>query len=215
MHKHVVKHMKKILLSTIIGILFCSCSSSKQATKYFNENNIEISKPKFNKLRLNTKLLAVHNDSLNKTTLMSRETRGKLSNHESFYYLIEKELKLNIERTKPIVIIYYFNKDPYNSGGGFIDKQWIKNWKNKLEIGLNQIAGIKPIYLYKNFQGLKKHEGIIPWKKDPKNEIGQLFFKHEYPWLSFVVISKHGRYIGGFGEFPIEYIWKSTQIMNQ
>jgi len=207
--------MKKILLLIIIGILFHSCSSSKQVTKYFNKNNIEISKTEFNKLRLNRNLVAIHNDSLNKTTLVNIKIRGKLSNPKSLYYLIEKELKINIERTKPIVIIYYFNKDLYNSGGGFIEKQWIKNWRNKLEIGLYQIAGIKPIYLYENFQGLKKHEGIIPWKKDPKNEIGQLFFKHKYPWLSFVVISKHGIYRGGFGEFPIDYIWKTTQIMNQ
>jgi hypothetical protein len=91
----------------------------------------------------------------------------------------------------------------------------MNKWKNDLENGLNQIGGIKPIYLYKNFNGLKKHEGIIPWQKDPENQVAELFFKHKYPWLSFVVISENGDYISRFGEFTLDYVWEATQLMNQ
>ena len=207
--------MKKILLSTLIATVFYSCSSSKESRKYFSENNIEISKSVFDKSRFDKNLIAVKDDSLNREILTKRELRGKMNDLESFYNLLETDLNYKIDKTKPIVIIYYIDKDPYNSGGGFVDKKWIANWKNDLERGLNQIAGIKPIYLYKKFQGLKQHEGIIPWQKDPENQVGQMFFKHNYPWLSFVVISTEGNYISRFGEFTLDYVWEATQIMNE
>ncbi|WP_412985480.1 hypothetical protein [Pontimicrobium sp. IMCC45349] len=210
--------MKELLLKLIIGILFYSCSSSKvenNKTKYFNENNIEISKSEFNESRSNRKLIEVQNDSLNIKILTNREVRGKIKNKKLFDNLLNKSVNINVDSTKPTVIIYYIGKDPYNSGGGFVDRQWMKNWKNDLEKGLNQIAEIKPIYLYKNYNGLKKHEGIIPWKKDFENQISELFFKHKYPWLSFVVISKNGDYISRFGEFTLDYVWEATQLMNK
>lgn len=187
--------MKKTLLLIILGIIFYSCSSSKvenNKTKYFDESNIEISKTNFNKSRSNKKLIAVQNDSLNIKILTSREIRGRITNKESFDILLNNSINTNINSKKPIVIIYYIDKDPYNSGGGFVDDKFMKNWRSDLEKGLNEIAGIKPIYLYKSYTGLEKHEGIIPWKKDPENKVAELFFKHKYPWLSFVVISKDG-----------------------
>lgn len=194
-----------------------SCSSSRienSKTKYFNENNIEISKLQFDKSRTNKKLIAVLNDSMNKKILIQREVRGKISNKELFNNSLSKSLNINVDSKKPIVIIYYIGKDPYNSGGGFVDKQWVKKWKNDLEKGLNEIAETNPIYLYKAYDGLKKHEGIIPWKKDPENKVADLFFKHKYPWLSFVVISKSGDYISRFGEFTLDYIWEATRLMD-
>lgn len=174
-----------------------------------------ISKSAFDKSRLDNNLIAIQDDSLNRQILTRREIRGKVNNKESFDIMIEKELNFKLDKTKPTVIIYYIDKDPYNSGGGFVDKQWVKKWKKDLENGLYQIAEIKPIYLYKNFNGLKKHKGIIPWKKDPDNQVAELFFKHKYPWLSFLVISKNGDYISFFGEFTLNHLWEATKIMNQ
>lgn len=210
--------MRKLLLTLIIGILFYSCSSSKvenNKTKYFDEENIEIGKSEFNKSRSNRNLIAVQNDSLKTKSQTSREVRGKIKNKELFDIILNKSTNTNIDNTKPTVIIYYIDRDPYNSGGGFVDRQWMNNWKNELENGLNQIAGIKPIYLYKNYNGLKKHKGIIPWKKDTENQVAELFFKHKYPWLSFVVISKNGDYISRFGEFTLDYVREATQLMNE
>ena len=209
--------MRKTFLTLIIGILTYSCSSTKvksNRTKYFNENNIEVSQSEFNKSRSNRSLIAVQNDSLRTKTLTNREIRGKITNKELFDNQLNKILDTNIDNTKPIVIIYYIDKDPYNSGGGFVDRQWMKKWKKDLENGLNQIGEIKPIYLYKNYNGLKKHKGIIPWQKDVGNQVSELFFKHKYPWLSFVVISKNGEYISRFGEFTLDYVWEATQLMN-
>jgi len=210
--------MKKVLLTFIIGILIFSCSATKtgkEKTRYFDENNVEISKSEFNKSRTNRNLIRIQNDSLNTITLTKREVRGKINNKKELDDLLNRATNTNLDSTKPTVIIYYMGKDPYNSGGGFVDKQWMQNWKNDLENGLNQIAGVKPFYLYKDYNGLKKHEGIIPWNKDPENQIAELFFKHKYPWLSFVVISKNGDYISRFGEFTLDYVWEATQIMNK
>lgn len=73
----VVKHMKKILLTLTFGILIYSCSSSKIRNKYFDENNVEISKSKFYQIRSTSKLLDIPGDSANHKKLTLREKRWK------------------------------------------------------------------------------------------------------------------------------------------
>jgi len=209
--------MKKVLLITIIGILIHSCSatkSNKDTTRYFDENNVEISKSKFDSIRSTNKLLDIPGDSTNHKKLTLREKRGKITNRALLESLLEKEINHELDSTKPIVIIYYPGKDPCNSSGS-ATKESIKNWFGQLEDGINQIAQTKPIYIYKDNDGLKKYDGVLTWHKDPEGTIERLFFEHHYPCNSFVVISKNGDYISYFGEFGKEYVWEATQIMNK
>jgi len=76
---------------------------------------------------------------------------------------------------------------------------------------LYQIAEVKPIYVYKNDDGLKKYKGVVNWHKDPNGIVEKLFFKRHYPCGSFVVISKKGDFISHFGEYAKESIWEVTQ----
>lgn len=210
--------MKKYLLLFIIGILIYSCSSTKiesnNKTKYFDENNIEISKSKFNKIRSTNKLLDIPGDSVNHKKLIVREKRGKITNRALLESLIEKEINQELDSDKPIVIIYYPGKDSCNSSGSYT-KESRKVWFKQLEDGINQVAQTKPIYIYKDNDGLEKDNGILTWYKDPEGTIERLFFEYHYPCSSFVVISKNGDYISYFGEFSKEYVWEATQIMNK
>lgn len=210
--------MKKYLLLFIIGILIYSCSSTKiesnNKTKYFDENNIEISKSKFNKIRSTNKLLDIPGDSVNHKKLIVREKRGKITNRALLESLIEKEINQELDSDKPIVIIYYPGKDSCNSSGSST-KESRKIWLKQLEDGINQVAQTKPIYIYKDNDGLEKDNGILTWYKDPEGTIERLFFEYHYPCSSFVVISKNGDYISYFGEFSKEYVWEATQIMNK
>lgn len=210
--------MKKYLSLFIIGILIYSCSSTKiesnNKTKYFDENNIEISKSKFNKIRSTNKLLDIPGDSVNHKKLIVREKRGKITNRALLESLIEKEINQELDSDKPIVIIYYPGKDSCNSSGSST-KESRKIWLKQLEDGINQVAQTKPIYIYKDNDGLEKDNGILTWYKDPEGTIERLFFEYHYPCSSFVVISKNGDYISYFGEFSKEYVWEATQIMNK
>ena len=209
--------MKKALLTIIIGILFFSCSATKNGknkTKYFDENNVEISKSKFNQIRATNKLLEIPGDSINHKKLTLREKRGKINDRKSLELLLERAGNLELDSNKPIVIIYYPGKDPCNSTGSVL-KESRRNWFGQLEDGINQIAQTKPIYIYKDNAGLKKYDGVLTWHKDPEGIIERLFFEYHYPCSSFVVISKNGDYISYFGEFGKEYIWEATQIMNK
>ncbi|MGO1752335.1 MAG: hypothetical protein ACTHYV_07570, partial [Psychroflexus sp.] len=69
----------------------------------------------------------------------------------------------------------------------------------------------------KNNKGLKKHERVFKWTKDPEGIFEKTFFKHYYPpCSSYVVISKNGEYISYLGEFAKEHVWESTEeIMSQ
>lgn len=209
--------MKKILQITIIGIFIYSCSvtkTGKETTRYFDENNVEISKSKFNRIRSTNKLLDIPGDSINHKKLTLREKRGKINDRKSLELLLEKATDRELDSDKPIVIIYYPGKDRCNSSGT-TNTEWIKNWYGQLEDGLNQVAEVKPLYIFKDNDGLEKYNGILNWKKDPEKTIERLFFEYHYPCSSFVVISKNGDYISYFGEFGKEYVWEATQIMNK
>ena len=209
--------MKKILLTFIIGILIYSCSATKTAkdkTRYFDENNVEISKSKFNRIRSTNKLLDITGDSVNHKKLTLREKRGKINDRKSLELLLEKATDRELDSDKPIVIIYYPGKDRCNSSGT-TNTEWIKSWYGQLEDGLNQVAQVKPLYIFKDNDGLEKYNGILNWKKDPEKTIERLFFEYHYPCSSFVVISKNGDYISYFGEFGKEYVWEATQLMNK
>lgn len=209
--------MKKILLTLTFAILIYSCSATKivnNKTKYFDENNVEISKSKFDRIRSTNKLLDIPGDSTNHKKLILREKRGEINERRSLELLLENAANREIDSKKPIVIIYYPGKDSCNSSGT-TNKEWIQSWYRQLEDGLNQVAEIKPLYIYKDNDGLRKYDGILDWNKDPEGTVERLFFEHHYPCISFVVISKDGNYISYFGEFGKEYVWEATQLMNK
>tara|TARA_Y100000815_G_scaffold200959_1_gene184565 strand:- start:970 stop:1227 length:258 start_codon:yes stop_codon:yes gene_type:complete len=79
----------------------------------------------------------------------------------------------------------------------------------------DQLAQTKPIYIYKENTALQNYWDIVNWHKDPGHIIEKLFFKNDYPCQSFVVISKSGKYISYFGEFPKEFVWEATERMNK
>lgn len=211
------KIIRKILLIFIIGIIIFSCSTAKNEkdkTRYFDENNVEISKTKFNQIRSTNKFLEIPGDSINHKKLTLREKRGKINDRKSLELLLKENTNIQLDSYKPIVIIYYPGKDRCNASGT-TDKEWIKSWYVQLEDGLNQIAQIKPLYIFKDNDGLEKYNGILRWHKDPDRTIERLFFEYHYPCSSFVVISKNGDYISYFGEFGKEYVWEATQAMNK
>ena len=128
--------------------------------------------------------------------------------------LLEKEINQKLDSNKPIVIVYYPGKDRCNSSG-LATTESRKIWYKQLEDGIYEIAQTKPIYIYKDNDGLKKYDGVMNWHKDPEGTIERMFFEYHYPCSSFVVISKDGNYISYFGEFGKDYVWEATQLMNK
>lgn len=214
--------MKKNIITIIIGLIICACSVTKisndetedDGIRYFDEKNVEISKSEFKKIRFKKGLIDIIGDSINHKKLTFREKHGEITSRALLEKLIEIQISQEIDSTKPIVIIYYPGKDPCNSSGS-ATKESRKLWFTTLEEGIYNIAQNKPIYIFKDNEGLEKYEGILKWHKDPEQTIERLFFEHHYPCMSFVVISKDGKYISFFGEFSKEYVWKATEMMNQ
>jgi len=204
--------MKRILLPLIFGILISSCSSTKtrkDTTRYFNENNVEISQLKFNQIRSTPEFLAIAGDSAHHKKLVVREKRGKITDRAFLESLLEKETNQEIDSNQPLVIIYYPGKDRCNSSSS-ATKESKRIWFKKLEEGVRQIAPTKPIYIYKDRKGLEIYHGVLTWHKDPEGTVESLFFPDHYACSSFVVISKSGEYISHFGEFVKESLWKAT-----
>ncbi|TQD37652.1 hypothetical protein [Haloflavibacter putidus] len=209
--------MKKSLLIAILGILISSCATTNNYDnhlQYFDENNQEISKAKFQRKRETRKFLAIPGDSVNQKKLTVREKRGKITNRTNLEALLEKEIGRGIAANKPIIIVYYPGKDRCNSSGS-ATKESRKKWFGELEEGTEQLVNTTPIYIYKDSEGLGKYDGVLTWHKDPQGMVENLFFEHHYPCNSFVVISKNGDYISYFGEFSKAYLWEAAEIMGR
>ena len=81
--RQVVNSQKEILFISIIGIMMCSGSPYKTGItrlRYFDENNIEISKSKFNQIRSTNLLLDIQGDSAHHKRLILREEHEKITN---------------------------------------------------------------------------------------------------------------------------------------
>jgi len=206
--------MKNFLLFTLSVCLF-SCTSSKTSnTRYFDQYNVEINRAKFNKSLSDNQFLDLPGDYENSRKLIPREKRGRINDRNQFEATLEANLGVELAAEKPIVVIYHPGKDDCNSSSNR-SAAFIKTWYGELEDGLNQIADIDPLYIYKESSGLEKYDGIIEWNEDPEGIIERLFFKMHYPCKSFVVVSKQGDYISYFGEFSKEYVWEAAELMEE
>ncbi|MCC7027751.1 MAG: hypothetical protein IT265_12390 [Saprospiraceae bacterium] len=204
------------VISIVIGILafiwFLPDSIIAQKIKYFDEENIEISKKQYNH-KLNSKnYLEIPGDSIYCIKLIARAQSGQIENIELLYHTLEVELKQKLDYTKPLIIIYYPGKDACNSNGSQ-NVDYFEKWYEELESGVFQITQTKPIYNYKKADGIEKYGKHLVWYKDPLNIIEKTFFKYSYPCNSFVVISQQGQLESYFGEFPKEYVWKACQLL--
>ena len=204
------------VISIVIGILafiwFLPDSIIAQKIKYFDEENIEISKKQYNH-KLNSKnYLEIPGDSIHCIKLIARAQSGQIENIALLYHTLEVELKQKLDYTKPLIIIYYPGKDACNSNGSQ-NIEYFEKWYEELESGVFQITQTKPIYNYKKDDAIEKYGKHMVWYKDPLNIIEKTFFKYSYPCNSFVVISQQGQFESYFGEFPKEYVWKACQFL--
>ena len=209
--------MKNILITLILGIVMPSCSTPKTVevkTRYFDENNLEITEAKFNQIRSTHKFLEIPGDSIHHKKLTQRGQRGQIDNRPALELALEQATQTSIEADKPIVILYYPGDDPCYSSSS-LNIKLIKTWHDELQKGVYEMVKVKPIYIYKNDKGLKKILKLVDGKKDPNGIIEKLFFKYHYPCISFVVISKDGQFVSYFGEFGKEYVWGALKLLNE
>lgn len=209
--------MNKILLTLIFGLSICIHSSLKaqnDTIKYFDENNLEISKLQFEQIRSTNLFLEIPGDSIHHKKLTLREKYGEISNFPTFKSIIEKQINQDLDSNKPLIIIYHPGNDICNTSGSATKQSLIK-WYKELDDGINKIVETKPIYMYKINEGLEKYDGILTWHEDPEHIVERLFFQYHYPCKSFVVISKEGNYISYFGEFSKEYVWETIRLMTK
>ena len=210
--------MKKTLQIFCLTILISNFSNSQNQKiknddiKYFDENYIPISKTEFENKKWKNSLLSIEGDSINHKMLSIRWNQGTLENKKILDSLLTSATNKKIDSSKTIVIIYYPGKDPCNSSGS-ATKGYRKAWFKKLEKKLYKITQTKPIYIYKDKDGIEKYDGIMTWYEDPNKTIESLFFKYHYPCNSFVVISEKGGFISYFGEFSKEYVWKAAKML--
>ena len=207
--------MKNIAFSLTLTIAFFlthDIHAQKKNNYYFNVNNQPVSKGKFNRSKDYRKVIDVkymQQDSIIHK-LVSREESGNIQKNdmELLRNYLKRCTNKNISPNEIIVIEYYPGISPGHSTAlGYTDKFFIKSNHQMLSNGLKELGNPTLIYLYKDFAGLEKQKGIVPWHQDIDNGIEELFFNYHYRNGSFVVINTDGNYYAFFGEHSYEQIF--------
>lgn len=211
--------MKNILIFFILLISFNTYSQKKaeQVNKYFDKDYNQINEKKFEKIKNENRLLrSIQGNSINHKILSNRENFATLQNKHILDSLLTSATNKKVDSSKTMVIIFYPGKTPCNSSGT-VTKGNRKAWHRKLERKIFKITQTKPIYIYKDKEGIEKYDGIMTWYKDPNKTIQKLFFNSNsrYQCGSFVVISKKGEFISHFNEYPRYYVWKAAEILTK
>ena len=220
--------MKKLVFFTLSLLLLASCKSNQngssettqvayQKSRLYDQENNRISQSKFyNQLLKNQDLswAYVSNKTKFDKRLVPGQKHGEISNKATIIKQLNNTLNIDIASDKPVVIIYYPGKDPCNSGGALTKGIRLKEQQD-FEKKLFKLAQIKPIYLYKNTEGLADTNDITKWHQDPDGLIESLFFEFHYPCSSYLVISKDGEFSSKFGEFNYSEVLATTKRLNQ
>lgn len=206
--------MQKLIFLLFLSWFCFSCGSSdiknESSTTYYDENNKEISAQKFNKLLNQYKAFEIPAESSLERKLISRNQQGKTDQRKNLDNLLEKTHQISIDAEKPLIIIYHPGADECNQGG-IATAASKKKWFDEMEEKIQKFVKVKPIYLYKTTDGLQDRDLVVDWLKDPNHEVENLFFKHHYPYSSYVIIDKNGNYRSYFGEFSKEEIIKDVK----
>lgn len=181
-------------------------------TIHYDHHQIEVSKQKFNRLYRSKRKTHTYGDSATVRRLVTRATTGQLENRDGFLQHLAEGLGRPVPDDRPTVIIFYPGFDECN-GTGTSDRYRIKQWHDELENGLQEIAGIQPLYLYKDNYGLRKYYNIINWLEDPDHLVEQQFFRYHYPCRSVVVIGTDGKYQSYFGGFSKDRVWEMARTV--
>jgi len=194
---------------------FCfSCTSShiknEDSITYYDENNKEISSKKFNRLLSEYKSFEIPGNTSSERKLINRKQQGKIDQREKLDNLLTNTHQISIDSEKPLIVVYHPGADECNQGGTATPTS-TKKWYDEMEKEIQNIAEVKPVYLYKTKDGLQKRDLVVDWYKDPNHEFENLFFKHHYPCSSFVIIDKSGNYSSYFGEFSKNNMVKSLK----
>jgi hypothetical protein len=186
-----------------------------EPTIFYDQDGEAVSKQKFNRLYRNLRRTHTYGDSAEVRRLVPRIMEGTLDNRGAFLRSLTEGIENPVPEDKPTIIIFYPGFDECNSTGTN-DRFEIKQWHKELEEELMTIAGIRPLYLYRDNYGLRKYYNIINWRKDPKGLVEKQFFRYHYPCRSFVVIGVDGTYRSHFGVFSKDQLWEMTKsVVNQ
>jgi len=130
---------------------------------------------------------------------------GRIKDRRLLQSKLEQKLKRKLSDDQPLVILFYPGLDPCNdhinrdpNKLSRPDKLFRRDIRRKLKID--------PIFVA-NSRAKKIYPDQI---SDPDRIIENLFFKEHYPCSSFVVIAPDGSFESKFGEYSIDYLFKST-----
>ncbi len=199
--------MKKFALLIFQLFLLARLAAAQQSEniKYFDTKNRPITEKKFKERRATNQVLDIVGDSTNHRKLIEREENGQFADYAKLVSALEKASGRKIDTEKPLVIIYYPGKDKCNET---ISLSKSTSYYRSLQ----KQSDAHIIFVYKDFDS---STGNIPdkWIKDPEALVEKSFFKYHYPCLSFVAISKTGKYSSYFGEFPPAFIEKAVKAV--
>ncbi|MBA9079616.1 hypothetical protein [Rufibacter quisquiliarum] len=182
----------------------------KEGGLLLDQHDKPISKEAFLKLIDQPDIMLAKNDSLPiYKAVGERSEKGQVENYEKIISTLT-QANIAVDRTKPLVIIYYPGKDACNSSGSGSAAN-VSPQKDELTRRTQKIANVNPVRIYRTYAGLENKRSGATWHKDPEQVIEKTFFKYHYPCGSYVILAPNGKYISYFGEFMQEQLLKELK----
>lgn len=146
-----------------------------------------------------------------------RERQVHINDYDLLIDKLNKQLNLSLDASRPLFILYYPGLDEMNSNAsaksdpGF--RKEIDQFEKQL---LKKINGQNLMLFKKESPTVYGNHPIIPWKKDPDDEIKKRFFPDfHYQHSSFVLLFPDGDCYVYLGEFSYQQVFDYIKVRNK
>jgi hypothetical protein len=197
--------IKRILL--LLSFLnISSIGFSQKETKFFDQNDKEISERKLYKIQKknNSDLIygTIESENFIETRIVQRKVDGYLDKQQKLEVInfLEGLTENKIPKKYTIVTLFKTNLEFYKAFDKF-NSQQLKNREHYYRITILDKEEIIQVNIYETEEDFLKHFGNDKILTSKNHVIEDIFFKMRYPGGGYAVVNYHGKFASYFGEF--------------
>lgn len=209
--------MEKRLTILLCLISFFACGQTLQI-RYEDVQGKELGRQTFySVLRNKNYVIGQNKEGTVYRLIPDRERKTRISDYPKLIELLNRELDLSLDAGQPLFIYYYPGPDAMNSNGTDAGLLTFKHETDQFEKELKKKVNGQNLMLFgKESPGVYSNHPLIPWKKDPGDEIKKRFFPdYHYQYASFVLLFPDGDCYIYLGEFSYDKVFDYIRLRNK
>ncbi|HEY0897047.1 MAG TPA: hypothetical protein VGE15_10895, partial [Sphingobacteriaceae bacterium] len=185
-----------------------------QDVRFYDVNGSELTRDQFLKKQYSAENLSLsfQEGRITATRLIKRKNSGQLPSEtlQQIYQGLGRVAGTDL--SGKLLIINYDPGTHPERGLANADRPFVKTKLKAYRRSLRRVRNKAQFYIHPASHPTDG-KGIINWLPDPGGVIEQTFFKHDYPWGSYVIIHPDGGYLSFFGEYDLVVTAKDARKM--